>query len=331
MKKKFVLSNSRVNSYGFRLLTSGCDLTRFKANPVMLYNHKMGADRDKLPLGAWEGLSIEGDDVVATTDFDTEDTFAANIARKVGKGHLRGASVGFEVIEVSNDPALMLPGQTLPTVTKWAPFEASIVDIPSNEDALCLRHNGELILLTKETDLRSLSFFQPDTPNPDAMKKHPIEILTLLGLTEGASDEQLYAAIKMLSAAKADAETKLAAEATRQTDETKAHIETEATRLKLDADAKTHLLTLAETSPDMARKTLAMLTPRTTLSALAGGASAGKPSSAAATDPNDRSAWGYEDWAKNDSKGLLFMKTADPERFENLLSAQKTANLSKLK
>lgn len=330
MKKKFVLSNSRVNSYGFRLLTSGCDLTRFKANPVMLYNHKMGADRDKLPLGAWEGLSIEGDDVVATPDFDMEDDFAAKISRKVGKGHLRGASVGFEVVEVSTDPALMLPGQTLPTVTKWSPFEASIVDIPSNEEALCLRHNGELILLTKDTDLRTLSFFQPDTPNPDdAMKKHPIEILTLLGLAEGASDEQLYAAIKTLSAAKADAETKLAAETKRVTDETKAHIETEATRLKLDADAKTHLLSLAETSPELARKTLALMAPRQTLSGLAATAPAGRP--AAAAYPDDRSTWGYEDWAKKDSKGLLFMKTNDPERFETLLAAQKTANLSKLK
>ena len=38
-KLTFVLHDESVNTYGFRMLTSGANLEEFKKNPVMLLNH----------------------------------------------------------------------------------------------------------------------------------------------------------------------------------------------------------------------------------------------------------------------------------------------------
>ena len=36
----FVLHDETVNTYGFRMLTSGANLEEFRKNPVILLNHK---------------------------------------------------------------------------------------------------------------------------------------------------------------------------------------------------------------------------------------------------------------------------------------------------
>ena len=46
-KLTFVLHDESVNTYGFRMLTSGANLEEFKKNPVMLLNH----DDYSLPIG----------------------------------------------------------------------------------------------------------------------------------------------------------------------------------------------------------------------------------------------------------------------------------------
>ena len=40
---KVVISNSSVNSYGGRVLTTGIDITQYQKNPILLYMH-MRAD-----------------------------------------------------------------------------------------------------------------------------------------------------------------------------------------------------------------------------------------------------------------------------------------------
>jgi len=330
-RKTFVLSSSRVNSYGFRLLTSGAELERFKANPVMLYNHKRGVDSARLPIGKWMNIRIEGDQLLADADFDMTDEFAVRISKKVENGVLRAASVGFDPIEVSAEPSDMLAGQTLPTVTKWSPFEASIVDLPSNEDALALMHEGELIVLDKDFDFSQLSFLSknsnPTIKNQLKMKEYPKELLTLLGLGADATDIQVMAAVQALNKKATDAEAAKTTAETALTDalskDVVADIEAQAIVLKMDAAQKTDLLALAKTNPTLAKSTLAMIAPRETLQTLSKAAAgkAGNPEG-----DKGRDAWTYSDWSKKDSTGLLAMKTADNAKFEALLSAQLTAN-----
>lgn len=54
--KTFVLHDESVNTYGFRMLTSGVNLDEFRKNPVMLLNH----NDYSLPIGRWENIRIEG-------------------------------------------------------------------------------------------------------------------------------------------------------------------------------------------------------------------------------------------------------------------------------
>jgi hypothetical protein len=134
LDKKFILSDSSVNEYGFRLLTSGYQLASFGRNPIGYYMHQ----RDGGVTHKWEDLAIEGDNVVAYPVVNLSNPKGQQLADEVENGFLNAASVGhIVVLEYSNDEMLMLPGQTGPTITKWYNKECSLVDIPGNCNALC--------------------------------------------------------------------------------------------------------------------------------------------------------------------------------------------------
>ena len=131
-----ILSDNSLNGYGFRVLTSGGDFSRFLKNPMLLDTHD-GWDSRSI-MGIWENLRVEGEQLLADPVFDEEDPRAADMKRKYDKGFLRAASIGFRVLATSEDPEDMLPGQTLPTVTKWELMEASLVPVPANANAVRL-------------------------------------------------------------------------------------------------------------------------------------------------------------------------------------------------
>lgn len=133
MSKTFILHDETVNTYGFRMLTSGANLEEFRKNPVMLLNH----DDWTLPIGRWENIRISGTQILADAVFDEHDPRAAEVKRKVEEGFIRMASIGaWPPEEKSESPELLLSGQTLPTVTRWTVREASIVTIGANHNAL---------------------------------------------------------------------------------------------------------------------------------------------------------------------------------------------------
>lgn len=182
----FVISDESLNSYGFRLLSGGCDLSAFLRNPVMFYNH-LGYDRP--PIGRWENVRIEGDKILGDPVFDMSDPFAAEIARKVEEHYISAASVGAEIIESSSLD--MVEGQTEPTVTRWRLFEVSIVNLPANADAVAI-YNDRGSRLKGEEVLRAvrLSAGNPDliTPTTNDMNK---ELITLLSLPDTADDKDV--------------------------------------------------------------------------------------------------------------------------------------------
>ena len=134
MPATFILTDESVNCYGYRVLTSGAELDRFRQNPVMLYSH----DNHLLPIGTWQNLRVEGTRLLADAAFDLDDPFAAEVARKVEAGILRCCSIGFDIIEVSDDQSLLLPGQTQGTVTRWQLLECSLCAIGANPAAMKL-------------------------------------------------------------------------------------------------------------------------------------------------------------------------------------------------
>lgn len=188
----FILTDESVNTYGFRLLTSGGMLEQFRRNPVLFYNH----NDMELPVGRWENIRVENGQVLADPIFDIEDEFASKIAGKVERGFLRAASVGIRVIEKSDDASLKLDGQMLPTVTKWMLREASVVTIGANHNALRLYDKNDQ-LLTDEQILKLFDNMEAATP-PQTNKKMNEKILTLLDLAEDSTEEQIESAIQKL-------------------------------------------------------------------------------------------------------------------------------------
>ena len=124
---KIVLCDSNtINSYGFRTSVSGINLERFNKNPVMLYNH------DPLQvIGKWENIAVVGDTLQAEPVFDLNDPFAAEIARKVNDGFIKGCSMGLMITQITKTKGI-------DTATQSLLLEASIVSIPADENALVI-------------------------------------------------------------------------------------------------------------------------------------------------------------------------------------------------
>lgn len=164
MKTKSIVitDDSVLNSFGFRVLTDGGDLSQYMTNPILLFDHVRRDEKNGkdiiLPIGRMNDIQRIGTQYVARPHFDLQDTFAAEVARKYEQDVLNMASIGFDIIEVSDDPSMMLPGQLLPTVTKWILKEVSITDIGANHKCCKVLHKGELITLSKKSsvDINSL-------------------------------------------------------------------------------------------------------------------------------------------------------------------------------
>jgi len=92
MAKEFVLSDETKNSYGFKVMTNGINLSRFRQNPVMYYNH----DREAGVIGQWDNVRIDGKRLLGTPIFDLNDPLGAKVAKQVADGFLKGASIGID-------------------------------------------------------------------------------------------------------------------------------------------------------------------------------------------------------------------------------------------
>lgn len=153
--KAIIVSDESVNSYGFRLLNAGGDFTRFLKNPIGFLDHMhdtWDSEDYSGPIVKWRDLKIENTSITAIPDFDTKDPLGELVANKYENGFINTASIGFEAVEVSTDPKLMLPGQTGPTITKWNLIEISVTSIPSNENACKLYDNSGKAIELKDTN-----------------------------------------------------------------------------------------------------------------------------------------------------------------------------------
>lgn len=234
MAKDVIISTEAVNSYGSRVLTSGIDLSQYERNPVLLWMHRRSWEPGAMPIGRVENLRVEDGRLIGTPVFDRDDDFARRIESKWENGFLRMASAALEPTETTPDPSLVLPGQTRETVTRSKLVEVSIVDIGGNDEALQLYvEGGRLLKLAAGEDAPLLPLLKPSTPDPeDASGGHNAnnndktqktemdkEQLTLLGLPEGASNEQVTAALRLMKTKADSADTLQLAAVTRCVDQ----------------------------------------------------------------------------------------------------------------
>lgn len=187
--KEFCLSDDSVNVYGYRALTTGCELSRFvPAIGYLMHN------RDNGVAVRWEDFRIADGKIYAKPVVNL--TKYPTLADEIEDGFYNAASVGKIVaLEVSTDEKYMLEGQTGPTVLRWFPRECSIVDIPGNYSALAQ--------LLDESD--NVLYDLSDTTNTNNIFKEMKEkVLTssdlaLLDLKDDATDAQVSVALRDLS------------------------------------------------------------------------------------------------------------------------------------
>lgn len=209
--KEAIISTERINSYGSRVLTAGIDLTQYEKNPIVLFMHRRGRKED-MPIGIMTNLRVENGILYGTPKFDDDTEDERNISKKWDRGTLRMLSAGLDIIEWSEDPTLLVAGQTRPTITKSKLIEVSVVDIGANDDALQvgLYHDGKLLTLAageENSHLPLLALSTPKDPEKQPQnnnqKKNMEKILLKLGLATGATEDEAVAAIGRLQEEKA--------------------------------------------------------------------------------------------------------------------------------
>lgn len=184
---RFIISDESVNRYGYRILSRGMSTTSFEKNPVVFYNHGTSS----LPIGKGKNLQYELDGTITLDiDFDLEDEQAVAVQKKAERGFLNACSVGIDVLETSTDEAVVLAGQTRPTVTRSELLELSICGIPGNRNAL--RLNG----IHKE----DIEHILPRINHKKALKMK--RVFEQLGLPETATEEDILTQLAALEVAK---------------------------------------------------------------------------------------------------------------------------------
>lgn len=311
MNKEVVISTSALNSYGSRVLTEGVDLEQYRRNPVLLWMHRRYS-KDDMPIGRIENIRVEGDKIIGTPVFDKKDPFAAGIAQKWADGFLRMASAGLTIIELSDAPEHLLPGQTRMTISRSKLDEVSIVDIGANDEALQL-YNAQGLQIKLATGEQStdvpLLLSKDDVDNPNnnqnpRTKKMNKELLLALGLGEGATDEQAVQAALALSAKVQAAE---AAELALVQEEVKQAINLG----KIKADKEEHFIQLGKSMGlTSLRTTLASMTPGARLASMI--QHGGAPVSAVA----------YSKLSDVPSGQVAQLKAESPEEYVRLYQAE---------
>ena len=132
---RFILSDESVDRHGTIIRSDAWDLRNYEQNPVVLYMHQSGSNNPDNVIG--KGVVVKEDGrLFVDVEFEPFNEVAQKIAKKVDFGSLSATSVGF-----------------LPKRGHWGDkernedsdvyyfdsvelLEASIVDIPSNANAI---------------------------------------------------------------------------------------------------------------------------------------------------------------------------------------------------
>ena len=292
MDKTFILSDGTTNSYGFQIDMSKLKLNRFKSNPVMLYNHEQ-------LVGKWDNIRLEDGSLVAEPSFmeDESEGHALKIKNRVEKGFVKGASLGIAVLGVEK-------ASGLPPKVEAEVFECSVCDIPSNSNAIVLYTKEGVKLEGKAFDL-AVQTITTNKINTDM--KLNLDSYKALGLKSNADATAVDTAIVALSK---ERDTYKEQMALHKQEKVSTLIETALSEGKFLADKKEQFTELANQNFDLAKLTIEALPKKETL--------AGKEL-LSSSKSEDRDSWTFADWRQKDTKGLLAIKSEDPNRYAELL------------
>lgn len=136
----FIISTEDLDLHGERMKISGIDITKFKKNPVVYFNHNSSG----FPIGKAVDIYKKDGKLLADTIFHEEDKESRLIKKLVDTGYLNATSIGFKPLEwedstPTDDEANQLNAtwsNQVRTYTKSQLLEYSIVGIPANSEAI---------------------------------------------------------------------------------------------------------------------------------------------------------------------------------------------------
>lgn len=203
--KRVRISNESLNSYGFRVLTSGMEIGQYSRNPVLLYMHERGN-----VIGYVKDLKVEDNEITGELMFDEASELSQRCKKQWEFGSLKMVSVGIDILEMSEDPKFLVEGQLRPTVTKSKLFEVSLVDVGANDDAIVLQKDGQRIELGKDGGM-VLPLLHNNNNNQKEKEMNQEKLALELGLAKDADEAAISAALAKLKTECAEAK-KLRAE-----------------------------------------------------------------------------------------------------------------------
>lgn len=309
------MSNERLNCYGTWIRTDGIDLTQFNRNPVLLWMHQRG-----VIIGMIKDICVADGEVTGEPWFDEVREESRLAKQQWEKGTLRMGSPNFEILETSEDAALLKPGQTRPTVTRCKLMEYSMVDIGGNDDNIRLSYEGREIRLDAggECVLPLLKESFNENQTLQTMNEQLRTIALMLGLADTATLQEVQKQINVLLGYQT-------ANATLRTDKEKLEKELDTLRLagitrmveeavaagKIEAGKKSHFIELGK---KVGQESLEL-----TFDAMHGTV---KPSMVLSRG-TDRTATG--DWKKLSevpAEELKLMRANDPQQYRKLYKAE---------
>ena len=199
------ISDETLNCYGTWIRTEGVDLAQYQKNPVMLWMHWRG-----VIIGTIKDIRVENGEITGEPVFDEVREESKLAKQQWEKGSLRMGSPNFEVIEVSDDPALLKQGQRRPTITKCKLVEYSMVDIGGNDNNIRLTYANKELKLAEGEDCEVLPLLKESIINPNNKSKMNQElqaIALMLGLSAEATLTDVQKQVRTLLELKKENET----------------------------------------------------------------------------------------------------------------------------
>lgn len=151
----------------------GWDIKNFQKNPVILWGHNVRGDRPPIgkALKVWKDGEGKGQKLMFKVQFDLQDSFAAEIYRKVKDGFVNTVSVGFMPMEREDN-----------RYTKAELLELSFVPVPANPEAVVVMREMGI----EAVELKDL-FKQVEDDKKDVVSKNvvPFETFGMSPESEG--------------------------------------------------------------------------------------------------------------------------------------------------
>lgn len=330
MTKRVRISNESVNSYGFRVLTSGMEVAQYQRNPVLLYMHQRGE-----VIGYMKDVQVKDGEVTGEPVFDEVTELSRRCKKQFEFGSLKMVSAGLDVYETTDAPDQLAKGQKRPTVTRCRLMEVSMVDIGSNDDAIVLSMGGKVVHLAEGGEcplplLRQAASYElqatsDTTINPNKKESAMMtlkDVALMVGLQETATEAEVRDRIQLMLDNKkrldeANAELARLAKA-----RTEALVDRGIAERRIDAAKREEMVTLfGKLSAQEAEQMLANMTPQLKPSALIHEGAAAGTTLAAAT-AGTATAEGWKTLRDVPADHLAKLKAERPEEYKRLYKAE---------